>query len=519
MYTLWHTRAAARVLCVADGRLICIAALSAIVVSNLVGSVATAAGVTTGTAATATLVATINVANLPPPSTQQQSVLPLLVRDPVALAAAKAAVQGPLADSTEEVNPNGGPTLTPGTKLTGAIDSSMSMCGGCTPPDMGLAVAHGYKMEQVNLAGRVWHPNNNPGPVFGLASFFVTGSDFISDPWILYNKPADRWFAGIIDVTKGSERLAVSTSSTPTQFKIYNVPQGPNGSGDCGDQGKIGVSENVLAISTNVFTDFCNEDAQYLGDRVTILNKSELVAGDNTVHIKVFGPMSSYFSLVPALSRSTTATQWFAQVDPDVAHIVRVDGTPPGLVTLLESATPSINGVIDPPDAQQKGTSTLLNTGDARVNNVVWQSNSLIFTNSTACIPNGDIVFRSCLRLIAFDTALGLKVIDKNFASVGRYLFYPAVNVDGAGSIVLGFGRSSTTIFPELRALPVDPLGVAGSSALLVGGTAPNTTGRYGDYFAVAVDPSSTTDLWVAGEIGGGSGGWNTAIRQVTVNP
>jgi len=115
--------------------------------------------------------------------------------------------------------------------------------------------------------------------------------------------------------------------------------------------------------------------------------------------------------------------------------------------------------------------------------------------------------------------ALGLKVVDKNFASVGRYLFYPAVNVDGAGSVVLGFGRSSTSIFPELRALPVDPLGVAGSSALLVGGTAPNTTGRYGDYFAVAVDPSSTTDLWVAGEIGGGSGGWNTAIRQVTVNP
>src|SRR5262245_46780397 len=118
MSTLWHTRAAARVLCVADGRLVSIAALSAIAISNLVGSVANAAGVITGTAATATLVATIDVANLAPSSTQQRSVLPLLVRDPAAFAAAKAAMRGPLADFTDDVNPEAAPTLTPGTMLT-----------------------------------------------------------------------------------------------------------------------------------------------------------------------------------------------------------------------------------------------------------------------------------------------------------------------------------------------------------------------------------------------------------------
>src|SRR5262245_17789086 len=277
MNTLWH-RAAARVLCRVDRRLTCIAALSAIVVSNFIGSVAGAAGVITGSQASATLVATVDVDRLPPPSTEQRSVLPLLVRDPAAFAAAKAAMQGPLADFadlTDEVSPDAAPTLTPGTKLTGAIDASLSMCG-CSPPDMGLAVAQGFKMEQANLAGRVWHPNNNPGPIFGLASFFATGGDFISDPWIIYNKTADRWFAGIVDVTKGSERLAVSTSPNPTQFKIYNVPQGPNGSGHCGDQGKIGVSENVIAISTNVFSNSCQPGGSYLGDRISILNKSEL---------------------------------------------------------------------------------------------------------------------------------------------------------------------------------------------------------------------------------------------------
>jgi hypothetical protein len=93
----------------------CIAALSAVLVPSAVGGAATAPGATLGTLATATLVATVDVADLPPPSTRQRSVLPLLVRDPVAFAAAKAAGQGPLADFTDDVSPAAAPTLTPGT--------------------------------------------------------------------------------------------------------------------------------------------------------------------------------------------------------------------------------------------------------------------------------------------------------------------------------------------------------------------------------------------------------------------
>jgi hypothetical protein len=58
---------------------------------------------------------------------------------------------------------------------------------------------------------------------------------------------------------------------------------------------------------------------------------------------------------------------------------------------------------------------------------------------------------------------------------------------------------------------------VFGAKKVLVTGTAPNTTNRYGDYFAIAIDPSNTAQAWVAGEIGGGT--WNTAVRQVTLSP
>ena len=91
------------------------------------------------------------------------------------------------------------------------------------------------------------------------------------------------------------------------------------------------------------------------------------------------------------------------------------------------------------------------------------------------------------------------------------------MQVDPSGTIVLAYGRSSTSLFPELDAVPSDQTGVFGGKKVLVTGTAANTTGRYGDYFAEAIDPSNTSQAWIAGEIGGGT--WNTAVRQVTLVP
>jgi hypothetical protein len=485
----------------------------AVVIASASGGTAAVRGVDVGTPGTATLVATINVADLPPPTAQQTRTLPFLVRDPAAFAAAKAASSAP-AGSAETGSPEVRPTLSPGTQLSGAISFNTSMCG-CTPPDMALGVdSNGNKMQQVNLAGRIWDSNNNPGTIFGLSSFYGTGGDFISDPWVLFDAASQRWFAGIIDVSSSSERLAVSTSSAPTTFKVYNVSQGSSGS--CGDQAKIGVSDNVVAMSSNIFTNFCN--GGFAGVRLTVLNKSELVAGNNTIDTAAFGPLSQYFSLVPAQSMSSTTDQWYAQVNSGTtSRIARTTGTPPGTVTRTEPYAVPIKQVTQPPDAQQKGTGTLLATNDNRVDNVVWRSNDLIYTNSTGCVPNGDTTTRSCVRLISVDTTTGGTNIDKNLSKSGQYWFFPAVQVDPSGTIAVAFGRSSSSLFPELDARPSDPSGVLGGRKTLVAGTAPNTTGRYGDYFAEAIDPLNPTNVWVAGEIGGGT--WSTAIREATLAP
>jgi hypothetical protein len=482
----------------------------AVLIASASGGIA--ARTTVGMPGTARLVATVNVADLPPPNGQQTRTLPFLVRDPAAFAAEKAAATGPKA-GYDGTSPATKPVLTPGTQLSGAIGSTNSMCG-CTPPDMALGVGNGFKMQQVNTAGRVWDQNNNPGPIFALSSFYATGGDFISDPWVFFDAASQRWFGGIVDVSASSERLAVSTTSSPTMFNIYNVPQGPAGS--CGDQAKIGVSGTVVAMSSNIFTNFCN--GSFAGVRLTVLNKAELVAGAGSIDTAAFGPLSQYFSLVPAQSMSATTDQWYAQTNNGtIARVVKTVGTPPGAVTETQVFSPSIKNVTTPPNAQQKGTGTLLTTNDSRVDNVVWQSNSLILANSTGCVPSGDTQVRSCGRLISINTSTGTVQIDKNISKSSQYYFFPAVQVDPAGTISLAFGRSSTALYPELDARPSDPTGLLGARKTLALGSAPNTSGRYGDYFAEAIDPASTASVWIAGEIGGG--GWSTAVRQATLTP
>jgi len=179
--------------------------------------------------------------------------------------------------------------------------------------------------------------------------------------------------------------------------------------------------------------------------------------------------------------------------------------------------TPSITESDVPPWAVQKGSVWLLDTGDNRVQTAAWQSNSLIFTAADACKPRHDTTTRSCGRLLAVDTSSGTKTIDKDVSKKAQYMLYPAAKPDAAGSIVVGYGRSSSALYPELDALASSPTGAFSTRIVVQAGSAPNTSGRYGDYFAVAIDPQDPQKAWIAGEVGFDN--WGTALGQVTVTP
>jgi hypothetical protein len=474
-----------------------------------------------GTGFTVSKVGTVTVRDLPAATAQgSRQPLPALRFNPAAYAAAKAS---PTGGNEAGVVAAMRPTVNVGTKLASPLSSDDDPRW--TPPDMGFAAGGGFKMEQINTTGRIWNAADSPGLAFDLSTFFLTGGDLISDPWVLFDSASGRWFAAIFDISLSSERLAVSASSDPTGlFHVYNVPEGAPGG--CPDQGKVGISDNVVGLSANEFSS-CFVNPSFLGVIITVLNKSQLVAGALTVDATAFGPLAAYSSsVVPAQSLSSTTTQWYAGVDDSsstVAHVVKTVGTPPGAVTLSEPFTLGIRVLKTPPGADQPGTSTKLETNDNRVQTVAWRSGSLVFTNTDACIPRRDTAVRSCSRLLSIDTGIGTVKIDKEIANRNQHTFFPAASINANGTIVVGYGRSSSRVFPELDVRASSGGGRLSRAKTVQSGDAANETTRYGDYFAVAVDPLAPTNVWVAGEVGGhnsfGSGGWGTAIARILVTP
>jgi hypothetical protein len=451
----------------------------------------------------------VRVGTLPPPSVQPAS---------EALPALQPANESGGGDPTRAAAPVAAPS--PGLQLDGLLSSPLSFTG-LTPPDMGLAVGNGFQLQMVNLSGKIWSGSGSVS--FSLSSFFGSGGDQLSDPWVTYDPSSGTWFAAILDEPAAGELLAVSWSSDPTgAWSIYFVPEV-----GCPDQGKFGLTADTLTISANVFSGTCAKNGGFTGDIMTVINKWELI--DN-VDLPDYaqGQFGNYFSAVPANTQGTTDTQWLVAVNPGSAtsaHILELDGIPPDVVTLGETFTPAVRKITSPPKAVQPGTSTPLDTGDNRVQSVFWSSNMLIATLTDGCLPSSDNKTRSCARVLEFNTNSGGVAADLDLARAGEYLFYPAAVADANGTIVVTYGRSSSTLAPELDAQALGMYGAGASNPILVeSGNAANLTqhNRYGDYFAAALDPDQSNVIWVAGEVGGhnsqGQYGWGTAVGQLTVS-
>jgi hypothetical protein len=235
--------------------------------------------------------------------------------------------------------------------------------------------------------------------------------------------------------------------------------------------------------------------------------------------------LSGYFSLVPADTLTASATtEYFASLNSGTGtalHRVTSVGVPPATVTLTAQADITVPGYANPPLAAQKGTTTTINTGDDRTQNVVALGTDMAVTQTIGCKPSGDTATRSCGRVYEVNNGTNTLTKSLTIAKAGTYYFYPAATFVGTANVGVSIGRSSSTAFGTLYTTAGTWAGTLAAPVLIKAGTATNTTGRYGDYNAAAPQPGTTNQFWVAGEIGGTSGTtfkWNTAAGPVTVS-
>jgi len=512
----------------------------------------------------------VNVATLPPPNDESNS--PLILPD-VSLSTQEQVGSDPLA------------LVTPGSQsfihvvkdFAGTPGTNPNPCR-CTPPDMGLAASSKFVVQMVNLAGTIWKNNSVAVRTFSLADFWflpVRGGPLgigMSDPLVLYDAAADRFYASIIDTFDVNRvNFAVTATNDPTgAWFIYRVfancnptapygPCSPASAFTLPDQPYIGYSSDKFLITANDFVfDPTFSASSYIGAQYWVLNKAEMLSGctaptpcpqGRNIDAKTNNPHNNNFSIRPAqhlsptpiLAGDTTPTAYLAEnclptSPPGVVsnicttstttmggmNVYTIHGTPPSPTSAVVTTVPIAQAHFPQRADQPNNPASLNAVNQARLVSAVWR-NGVLWTafedgpSSTGCPQT------SCARLDQISTASFTALQDFDLTLPGTAVFYPALTTDSANNLALIYGSSSSTKFPDLEVvgqLSTMAPDTVSSAAVLVSSTAADLSTRYGDYFWAATDPATPNAFWVAGEFRQVSlfQGWSTQVGEITFN-
>jgi hypothetical protein len=439
------------------------------------------------------------------------------------------------------------------------------------PPDTNIAAGPTAVVETVNANMSMWSKTGTRLQAVDLNSFYNVPVNYaITDARVLYDPISRRFItsAVAIDVNPSDANVysslmlvGASASSDPTgTWYRYGLKQT---SKILMDQPKIGTSDDKIAISwAEARAPGCDPNNPALfcfnGQFTWVLQKSDIIGG-GPFHYYMTPADFARFGIVPAQALTPTTTQYMVYNNADPAYLVEnrcaqpsptpqygncptlgemaITGTPAANNIFISEVDPSMPDTTAPPNAPQLGSATLIQTGDDRLVSAVW-SNARLWTSLTdgnqcggAVHPTPAQEIASCIHLIQTATDLpGMPLLQNAvLGAVNDYWYYPAVSVDNAGDIFVGFSRSHSGLYPGAwytgnRGTGWDP------AVILKYGNGPydsqtNCHGqnRFGDYSGAAMDPADPTDVWIAAEYAlyyssavNPSCTWGTAVGRLT---
>jgi hypothetical protein len=400
--------------------------------------------------------------------------------------------------------------------------SSSDRSRGANPADVQVASSPGWLLETVNSSIASWSVRGTsvrPREVESLGAFFSSPiidrrGDELIDARVTYDERSSRFFAVASDVTRGEVELAVSASADPTGgWTVYPLP-----SAGCADQPRVGTSDAVVVVAADAFSS-CTTNAPRLGAEVTVASKSDLLAGVPAPEESQFGPDERFVAITPALSLGPAGVEYMVAAGREGSELdlFALDGPRTSSLpfTVLRLEFP----LGRPRPARQPRSPVPVDAGDNRIQNAVWEDGRLWLAATGAC----PFQSQTCGRVLELAEPGERLLVDSMIAlPARRSLFYPAVAPDELGNAIVAFGYSSRSDFPGLAYTYVRPDGAVAPSAVVVRGTGPNESGRFGDYSAASRDATDSRRAWIGTEVGSaaeGPQGWGTAIAEVAVPP
>lgn len=415
------------------------------------------------------------------------------------------------------------------------------------PPDSMIAAGPNHLVVAINALLAIYDKSGvQQGSFQDLKAFFsglaLTGDIF--DPRLIYDQQDGRFIlsAGLIDFqnfTNGYVLVAVSQTSDPTgawnKFAINFMGRNlTNTANTFPDFPGLGLGPTAIYITSNQFV----LDAQCLGPNpnapcafsdawIKVIALPQLLAGNPNLNISTFtnvrtGSGQLAFSIQPALSYGATNSEFlvaasFEASPGNVLNLFSINTTGTPALQELDLTVPSFSLA---PQAVQPGTSGVIDTGDFRTLNAIWNNGSLWCGQNVASAAN----FQSAARWyeIQISSISSASLVQSGDVSASGAAYYPAISQRADGMVAMAFTTSSATLSPSsaftARNLG-DPPGTMQGYVIYRLGLGPYDEPRWGDYSGISQDWDGNS-FWAITEYAGQPDPhFATAITQISQPP
>lgn len=412
-----------------------------------------------------------------------------------------------------------------GTGFTGIAQTEWS------PPDPTLAVGPDHIVETVNSAIAFYTKDgtetfSSPLGDPGTPGFFETvgaDSNFVFDPKCFYDQKIERFVVVALEHRNGESwiDIAVSDDSDPNgvwfKYRTFSIIQ-VGSSTYWVDYPGFGFDDNAFYVTGNLFID-SGGGSGFGGQLFRIFDKAPMLVGGDVI-VTDFAPDNG---------ASLQVAQMFGSA-PQCYFVSRASNTSLRVWTINDPlTTPSIqsvdvgqmSGAFGPSQDAPNLNGGQISTLDGRLMNVHYRDGNL-YTGHAIDGPPGLTVARwyhMDLNGWPFTDADPILVQQGEVTGLaGQHYFFPAIYSDRFQNVGLIMSRSSSSEFASVQVagrVPSDPAGsMSEPIELAIGDT--GTSGRWGDYLDIAIDPNDDSTFWIMGMYAKNFG-WQTYIDSFTI--
>ena len=446
---------------------------------------------------------------------------------------------------------------------------------GFLPPDTNGAVGPNHYIQNVNVCFRVWNKSGTP---LTATTSFVTlfsalgcGTSINGDPIVLYDQLADRWLISefcTVANPNDHQLIAVSKTNDPSgAYYLYDFPM-PNNKFN--DYPHLSVWADAYYMTDNQFSPSLKTFEQ---SGVFAFNRAKMLVGDPSASFVYFDtavlfppstgntgpdgiggmlPANVDGYLPPPVGTPCPFVYFEATAFSDPANQLRifdfhVDFTTPANSSFTERVgSPLPVAAFDPGDPSgsrnvipQPSPASSSTYVDAINDRIMFRlayrnlgSSEALLMNHTVDVGSGN-TYQGAVRwyeLTRTSPNAAFTIVEQQtFAgnagdTASRWMGSIAMNFQG--DIALGYSVSSTSVFPSIRyaaKLFTDPSGgglAQGEQTMITGaGAQESTSGRWGDYSCMTVDPADDCAFWYTQEYYASSSmsSWQTRIGKIVV--